>query len=113
MNNVDTRLADEMLVAMMQAYPLPVDLSNMPALLGIPVESIDSVSHELVQNGLIQADLSDVPWARLRLTDKGMAIAAGVVKGSEDPGQALNRLELNTLRHLLRHRSGACGTGSA
>lgn len=111
MKSLDKPLRDTVLQAMARAYPDPVDLVLLSMVTGSDPAPLQAETTGLIRAGLAQSVVSDAaaepgpPGACI--TDRGMAVACGLVADGIQAADLLERLEARTLRSLLCARIGA------
>jgi len=93
------------------AYPQPVHFGYLSLEIGISAGAMLRALRQLRSAGLIEVDRSvvssDVPFAKPRITGKGMAVAAGLAASAEEASDTLRRSEAATLSQLLKKRGVA------
>jgi hypothetical protein len=106
--SLDKPLRDTVLQAMARAYPDPVDLALLSMVTGSEPATLQAETERFIRAGLAQraaprAPASPCP-AVACITDRGMAVACGLVADAMQATALLDRLEARTLRALLGAR---------
>jgi hypothetical protein len=101
----DKPLRDTVLQSMARAYPDPVDLALLSMVTGSEPATLQAETDGFIRAGLAQpaaprAAASPSPPAAC-ITDRGMAVACGLVADATKATTLLERLEARTLRALL------------
>jgi hypothetical protein len=102
--------AGTLLRAMAEAYPDPVHFGYLGLQFGMSGAAMFRTLRQLRLDGLLRIDrklaCSDLPYAQLRISAKGMAVAAGLAQ-AESAADSLRGFDATTLAKLQQMRLGA------